>query len=218
MSKPVLLAIILITLTAYPFCASASANSQVGVQKGDWIRYNVRVTGNPSSDENITWAKMEIVTVQGPVITVNVQTEFANGTLFPENGIVLNLDTGAIGDGFFVPTNIAPGDKYKTEYEGIVNITGMGTLEAGGAQRSVILGSAALTNYFWDKQTGIMVAATSTYPTYTMYTTTSQTNIWQPQILGLNQEIFYAIIAIVITILVAFFLSFLFWHRKTGAK
>jgi len=75
-----------------------------------------------------------------------------------------------------------------------------------------------LTNYFWDKQTGIMVAATSTYPTYTMYTTTSQTNIWQPQILGLNQAVFYAIVAIVTIILVAFILSFLFWHRKTGTK
>jgi hypothetical protein len=165
----------------------------VGVRAGDWIRYSVKEAGTPISEYNITWAKMDITNVQGEVITVNVLTQYSNGTLLPENGIHLNVATGAIGDGFFVPITLKPGDQYSTEYEGIINMTGVEKTQAGGAKRDVLVGVTSQSIYNWDKQTGIMVSATSNLPGCVMHTTTSSTNIWAPQILGLNRTLFYAL-------------------------
>jgi hypothetical protein len=215
MHRSAFFAIALTMLIVSPLFGVAFADSVVGVKKGDWIQYQVTETGNPAPQYNITWARMDIISVQGKVITVNVQTAFGNGTLYPENGINLNLATGAIGDGFFVPTNLNPGDRYSTEYEGIINITSVGQIEAGGSKRAVLIGVTNESTYYWDRQTGIMVAATSNLPGCIMYTKTSATNIWEPQVFGLSQALFYTLVvaaALVVLILVAVML--LVWKRK----
>lgn len=216
--KSVMLSIALIAIVATPLFGVALAQSNlVGVKSGDWIRYQVTETGNPTSEYNITWARMDITGVQGEEITVNVQTAYANGTLYPENNITLNLATGAIGDGFFVPLNLNPGDRYSTEYEGIINITSVGRIEAGGAPRTVLIGVANQSTYNWDRETGIMVAATSNLPGCVMYTKTSATNIWEPQILGLDRTIFYQLIAVIVVAaaIVVVVAAILVWHKKS---
>jgi len=218
MRKSVVCASALIALiVCSSLLAVVFAGISVGVKKGDWIEYRVTETGNPSSDFNITWAKMDIRAVQGETIDIDVQTGFANGTVYPENGIILNLATGAIGDGFFVPTNLNPGDQYQSEYEGNISITGVGQLEAGGAERTVLLGVASQTTYYWDKQTGIMVAATSNFTGFTLLTETSATNIWQPQILGLDSTVFYSLIVAVVVVFVVI-ISILIWYSKVYLK
>lgn len=199
MLRTVLLAIALTMLAVTPLLGTAFAqSSMVGVKAGDWIQYNVRETGTPIPAYNITWAKMDILSVQDGVITVNVLTKFGNGTLYPENNIHLNVATGAIGDGFFVPVSLNPGDRYSTEYEGIINMTGVQHVEAGGAQRSALVGVSTQSVYNWDRQTGIMIAATSNLTGCVMYTTTGSTNIWAPQIFGLNQNVFYWLVVAII--------------------
>lgn len=174
------------------FSTIVLADAEVGVKMGDWIQYQVIVTGNPPPEYNITWARMDITGVQGEVINVSVQTLFGNGTLYPEPDVELNVATGAIGDGFFIPTNLNPGDQYQTEYEGTINITNLQQLNVGGSTRTVLEGTTNQTTYYWDKQTGIMVAATSNLPTCTLHTKTSSTNIWQPQILPKPNTILHA--------------------------
>lgn len=218
MHKSRWLAITLIALiVTVSFTAVAFADPIVGVKKGDWIKYQVTATGNPPPDENITWARMDITGVQGETIDINVQTGYANGTIYPENGITLNLATGAIGDGFFVPTNLTPGDKYHTEYEGTINITSVGQIKAGGAERTVLSGVSNQTTYYWDKQAGIMVAATSNFPGYSIITKTSGTNIWQPQILGLDSTVFYALTTAIAVVIVAI-IAMLVWRTKVHMK
>jgi multidrug transporter EmrE-like cation transporter len=218
MPKSRWLAIILtVLIVTVSFTAVVFAGLPVGVKKGDWIKYQVTVTGNPPPDENITWARMDITGVQGETINVNVQTGYANGTIYPENGITLNIATGAIGDGFFVPTNLTPGDQYSTEYEGIINITSVGQLEAGGAERTVLSGVSNQTTYYWDKQAGIMVAATSNFPGYSIITKTSGTNIWQPQILGLDLTVFYALTTAIAVVIVTIIVM-LVWRTKVHMK
>ena len=214
MPKSVLPLIVLTLLVVTLFFSVAMAYASVDVKRGDWIKYRVVVTGSPSPDMNITWARMDITGVQDQTITINVQTGYANGTIYPENGITLNLATGAIGDGFFVPTNLNPGDNYSTEYEGNITITNVEQIEAGGAKRTVLQGAASLTTYDWDKQTGIMVAATSKYPDYTMRTETSGTDLWQPQILGLDQSTFYAVV-VAVTVAMVVIVTAVFLVRRT---
>lgn len=210
------LAVVLTTMIlSVSIAAAVSANSVVGVKQGDWIKYQVTTTGSVPPEDNITWARMDITGVQGEIVTVNIQTGYANGTIYPENNIDLNIATGAIGDGFFVPTNLSTGDRYHTEYEGTINITGVGQIAAAGAQRTVLTGVSNQTNYYWDKQTGIMVSATSSFTDYSIVTKTSGTNIWQPQILGLSSTTFYALMVAVIAIVVAFAsVAILIWRKK----
>jgi len=216
MNKAKLLTITLTTLIiTVSFTAVAFAELPVAVKKGDWIKYQETITGSPPPEENVTWGKMDIVGVQGETINIDVQTGYANGTIYPENGITLNLATGAIGDGFFIPTNLTVGDQYSTEYEGTINITSVGQLEAGGAERTVLNGVSSQTTYSWDKKTGIMVAATSNLTGYMLFTRTSATNIWQPQILGLDSNVFYPLIVAVIAVVVVVTVTVIFvLHRK----
>jgi hypothetical protein len=194
------------------FTAVAFADTTVGVKKGDWIEYQVATTGSPPEDHNITWARMDVTGVQGDAISLNVQTRFRNGTLLLEN-ITLNLATGVLGDDFFIPANLSPGDKFYDIYQGNINITSVGQLAAGGAQRTVVSGATNQTTYYWDRQTGILVAATSNEPEYTMSTKTSGTNIWEPQILGLDLTVFYALIIAIVIVVVAI-VAILVWRRK----
>jgi len=220
MKKSVFLVIALITLLAPALFSPASAEETVRVKEGDWIKYQVTETGNPTSDFNITWARMDITGVKGETIYIDVVTAYANGTIYPENGITLNLATGAIGDGFFIPTNLTPGDHYPTEYEGIINITSVGQIEVAGAERTVLTGVSNETTYYWDKQAGIMVAATSNFAGYSIITKTSGTNIWQPQILGLDLVVFYGLVVVITAVVVAVvaIAAILVWRKKMHLK
>lgn len=213
MKKYIFIVIALITLVTPTIFSPALAEGVVLVKEGDWIKYQVTETGNPTSDYNITWARMDITSVQGENININVVTAYSNGTIYPENGITLNLATGAIGDGFFIPTNLKPGDKYDSEYEGNITITGVDQLEAGGAERIVLSGVADQTTYYWDKQTGVLVVATSNINEFSLFTKTSETNIWQPQIIGLDSTIFYTLTIILVVIFVSI-ATISVWRRK----
>ena len=215
MNKAAILAIILILLVASSFLAVANATDGVVVKKGDWIEYQVTVTGNPTPDLNITWARMNITGVEGPAINASVQTLFGNGTLFPEPYVPLNVATGAIGDGFFIPTTIVPGEIYQSQYEGNITITGTAQVEAAGTERTALVGITNETTYYWDKQTGIMVSAISNLPNCVMNTRTSATNLWQqpPQIYGLNPTLFYAFV-IVSVAAIASIVALLVWGKK----
>ncbi len=188
------------------------ADISVGVKKGDWIQYKVKETGNPTADYNITWARIDVTDVQGAKINIDVQTGYANGTLYPEK-VPLNLATGAIGDGFFVPTNLNLGDRFYSEYQGNITIASIWQLEIGGAVRTIISATSNQTTYYWDRQNGILVGATTSFPTFTLFTQTSSTNLWQPQILGLDSTLFYEIIGIIIIFLAAV-LAILVWRKR----
>ena len=154
MNKLAVVAIALTLFFAFSFLGVAFGDDGVAVNKGDWINYQVTVTGNPTPDLNITWAQMNITGVEGPAINVSVQTLFGNGTLFPEPYVPLNVATGAIGDGFFIPTTIVPGDIYLSTYEGNITITGTAQVMAGGAMRNAFVGITNETTYYWDERTG----------------------------------------------------------------
>lgn len=129
------------------------------------------------------------------------------------------MATGAIGDGFFIPTEIQVGDVYSTQYEGNITIAGIQTISAGGAERMVFYGAASGTTYYWDRDTRMMVKAVSELPDCTMYTETKATNLWQPQIFGLDINVFCAFVAVAVAALVAVILVAVFllfpYKRKT---
>jgi hypothetical protein len=225
MRRFVLLAVVLTVLVAAVPVATVLGDVSVGVKAGDWIQYNVLVTGNPPGDHNIQWASMNVTDVEGTAISLDIQTLFNNGTLYPEH-ITLNLATGVLGDDFFIPTNLNVGDQFYDQYQGNITITSIEQRTVAGAQRTVVLGATNYTSYAWDRATGTLVAATSNEtepPQYYMVTTTNATNIWQPDvqqpdILGFPPTTFYAVLVAVIVVAAAVAIASAIWIRQRKTR
>jgi hypothetical protein len=213
MNSKFITVIVLSMLVIASAVAVVSAQTSVGVKKGDWIEYQVTVTGNPPADHDIVWARMEVTGVLGEAISLDIQTEFSNGTNFPES-ITLNLATGVLGDDFIIPQNLNIGDTFHDQYQGTITITNVTRLTVAGAERAVMSGSTPETTYNWDRQTGILVDANSSYPEYSMATKTSGTNMWQPQILGVDPIVTYVLVTAVLTVVVV--VAIFVWGRKTN--
>jgi hypothetical protein len=191
--------LIILIITSACFEIVSSDDMVVGVKKGDWIEYKVTLTGNPPQDHNITWARIDVTDVQDEVVSLDIQTRFSNGTLLPEK-ITLNIARGVLGDEFIIPADLKPGDKFYDVYHGNITITSTEQTTIAGAERTVVSSATSGTTYYWDRQTGILVSATSSFPEYGLATKTSGTNIWQPQILGIDPRTFYTLIAATIAI------------------
>jgi thiol:disulfide interchange protein len=191
----------------------ACAAVAVGVQKGNWIEYTVSLTGSPPADHDVTWAMMEATAVQGETVSLNVTTQFANGTYLYEN-VTLNLETGQLGDDFVIPANLNAGDMFVDQYHGNITITGVEERNYAGATRTVVYASAAQNAYYWDKATGILVEGTSTFPDYTIHSIADKTNMWQPKIFGLEPTVFYALLITAAAVIVAVAALFALRRRK----
>ena len=156
------------------FTAAAYADVTVGVKIGDWITYTIVTTGNLENHDS-QWATMNVTDLQGPIIILNVTTLFNNGTYFYEPDIVLNLQTGHLGDDFFIPANMSVGQAFYDARIGNVTITSSQQKTYVGAVRTVLTGTVVTTNgteittFEWDKQTGVWfkpspITLTSTSP------------------------------------------------------
>jgi hypothetical protein len=196
-----MLASLIILIVIVPVVLSAEIS--VGVKQGDWIEYQTNVTGTPPPDHNVAWARMEITDVQGVDINLNVTTKFFNGTSLNE-AITLNLETGQLGDDFIIPANLNGGGAFFDKRVGNITINGLEERTYGGATRTVVYADTSQTKFYWDKLTGILVEAFSTYSDYTMHTTVDKTNMWQAsQIFGLDSTLFYALIIVAVAIIAA---------------
>ena len=118
----------------------------------------------------------------------------------------LNPETGQIGDSFIIPANLSEGDTFLEQNEGTVTISGIEDKRYAGAKRTVVTATTSYTMFYWDKSTGFLVEAASTYPDFTMTTKAENTNMWQPQTFGIDPIVPIVLIAIVIGAVLAIFL------------
>ena len=190
--------------------ATVSAEISVGVKEGDWIEYNVVLTGTPPYSPYPTTIKIEILSVQGTNVTLN-------GTLKSDGiqetiTITVDLETDT-PDGFIVPANLNNGDTFY-DNGGYITISGVEKRTYAGVSRSVVYTTYSEDNvtgtFYWDKTTGVLVEASQSGVNYTMSVKVSKTNMWQAQPFGLpiDPTLFYVliIVAIVIVATVAFFM------------
>jgi len=188
------------------------AEISVGAKKGDWIEYQVTYTGTPTEGHDVTWAKMEIKDVQGKSMSVEITVEYSNGTQEAMT-TTLNLETGQLGDDFIIPANLNSGDTFFDKNVGNITISSVEERPYAGATRTVAHAVTAETTYYWDKVTGVLVEGNSQFPEYTMNTIVDKTNIWQPQLLGLDPTVFYALV-IGASVLIVVVLAFLIAGKK----
>jgi hypothetical protein len=184
----------------------------VGVKTGDWIEYQVAYTGAPTEGHDVTWARMEITDVQGKSLSVEIAVKYWNGTR-EEMTNILNLETGQLGDDFIIPADLNKGDTLFDKNVGNITISKIEEKTYAGVTRTVAYAFTSETTYFWDKATGILVEGNSKFPEYTMSTIVNRTNIWQPQLLGLDHVVFYTLV-IGIAVLITISLALIVRRRK----
>jgi hypothetical protein len=200
--------LILTTLTIAIFLFSlntALGEVSIGVKEGDWIEYEVSTSGNVPYGHNVTWARMEIVTVKANEIIVNVTTRAMNGT-FESGFLTLNPAKGQVGVWFIIPADLIPGEAFFDARENRnVTIEGSKQRIIAGAARTVTHATIPERIKSWDKSTGVFVESIDVLPDYTLNALAVKTNMWKPQLFGIEPTIVYAIITgfIIIAVIIA---------------
>ena len=159
--------------------SSVLADLSVGVKKGDWIEYSITYTGSPGQGHDISWARMEITEVKGPIVSVSITSRHPNGSKEIFNSS-LNLQTGKLIDDFIIPSNLNSGNSFLDQNIGNITISDVGEHVYSGATRTVLYASTNQNSYVWDEVTGVSVESTSEQPDYSMHTVVIDTNLWQP--------------------------------------
>jgi hypothetical protein len=167
------------------FSAVASAQIAVGVKEGHWIEYRVTASGDVPEGHDITWSKIEVLDIEGENISIEVTSKYSDEFLYSEN-VTLNLETGQIGDGFVIPADLNVGSFFPESIEGNITISDVKDRSYAGANRKVVYANTSQTEFYWDRSTGILVEASSSYPEFTIVTKVERTNMWQAQILGID--------------------------------
>ena len=159
----------------------SSAQPLAGVKSGDWIEYAVSSTGSPMQGHDVTWARMDILDVEGTNISVTITSRFSDSSTDTTNHI-LNLQTGHLIDDFIIPAHLNVGDTFKDENLGEVMITHVEQRTYAGAPRTVVSASVGNNTYVWDQTTGVSVEGDSKGADWTIHTVVSDTNMWQPSV------------------------------------
>jgi hypothetical protein len=213
-----ILAIIIASVSIIVPPTLAYAEPSVGVKEGDWIEYDVSMTGKgampPTHD--VRWFRIEVLPVRGTAFSVNLTAMYANGTV----GSAIwkfNFTEGNVGGWVIIPSNLGVGDTFYdySIHTGIpVNVTIQSQEQKTvlGATRTVTYGHDSLRQKEWDKATGVFIGTTEVYKNKTTksgwyiedLTVTVKavaTNMWGPDlILGLNPTAFYALVAVSIVL------------------
>jgi len=163
----------------------------MGIKAGDWIKVEYKISGWPAGQPCPEWLKLEFLSVEGTIATVRVTMHMSDGT---EESDTVPADLGEGGgeafglSGFVIPPNLTTGDSvYMTGY-GDMPIEGETTRTYAGARRTVVYASISQSvpyqgevqlTYYWDKLTGVMVEASTTYADITATAKATETNMWE---------------------------------------
>jgi hypothetical protein len=189
---------------------------EAGVKAGDWIKYEYTISGWPTGQPHPEWLKVEFLSVEGTNATVRVVMHMSDGT--EQNGTV-PVDVVAGGEalglsGFIIPANWTTGYSINMGSAGFTfpaTIAGETTRTYAGASRTVVYASFSQSGtqltYYWDKQTGAMVEASTISGSITGTAKATETNIWQPAPgFPIDPTILSALIALVVVAVIALFL------------
>ena len=192
----------------------------VGVKEGDWIEYDVNITGNPPAvHRNVTWMRIDILQVQGTAFPVNLTVRYSNGTI--DSSIwKFNFAEGNTEGWVIIPSGLGSGDTFfdnfsKTDKH--ITIQSQEQKTVLGATRTVTFANDTYRDKQWDKGTGVFIGSSEIFRNWSAYVTAVDTNMWSPQILGLNQTAFYALAGASI-VLAASIVSLVFAVEKKRRK
>lgn len=207
----------LLLLLCLSLASTANSAISVGVKSGDWIEYAVSSSGSPMQGHDVTWARMEILNVDGTNISVTITSRFSD-TSTDTTHHILNLQTGHLIDDFIIPANLNVGDTFLDENLGNVTITHKEQREYAGAQRTVVSASVGNNTYVWDQATGVSVEGDSKGSDWAIHTLVSATNMWQPTPKMDWTSIGLIIVVVLMFALVLIAFALRFSRKRAGSK
>lgn len=205
------LAVVLVAILLIPL---AECNISIGVKKGDWMEYSVSTTGTPPEPHEVTWARMEILDVEGEVLNANITVKNVDGVV-TSSVRTFNFTAGQVQAWIIIPANLSPGDTfYDASIPGDVTLQGQAQKTVAGATRTITHASDSGKYKEWDKTTGMYTETIDNLENYTINAFATATNMWAPQILGLDQAVFYAIIIVIVAVIVVAILVLVVFRRR----
>ena len=163
--------------------------SNAGIKAGDWIKLEYTITGWPAGQPWSEWLELEFISVEGTSASVNVTLGMSDGQELSDT-VPVNLGEGggeAFGlSGFVIPPNLRRGDSIYFSGYGDVTIEGETTRTYAGVRRRVVYASlsqsvpyqdAVQLTYYWDKQTGVMMEASTIWGDVTVTCKATETNM-----------------------------------------
>jgi hypothetical protein len=138
----------------------------VGVKEGDWIEYDVNITGNPPAiHRNVTWMRIEIFQIQGTAFPANLTFRYSNGTL--DSSIwKFNFIEGNTEGWVIIPSGLGSGDTFfdnfsKTDKH--ITIQNQEQKTVLGATRTVTFANDTYRDKQWDKDTGVFIGSSEIF-------------------------------------------------------
>ena len=176
----------------------------MGVKKGDWMEYKVNITGPTfAPSHNITRFRLEILNVEGAALQANITAWYVNGSIHSAVW-KFNFTEGNVGGWIIIPSNLAVGDTFfDSGKPGNVTVEGVEQKTVAGATRVITHASDSKRPVKeWDMATGVYTYSVEHPKNLTIISTAVATNMWSPQILGINPPVFYELVAVIITLTV----------------
>jgi len=157
----------------------------VGVEPGDWVKFDYTFTGWPAGEPHPDWLKLEFLSVEGTTATVRFTQHLSDRTQHSGNAtvdIASDVEVPVLA-GIVIYTDRTIGDSvYIAEYGNAI-IEGEATRTYAGASRTVVYTNLSYNEadvtFYWDKLTGVMVEISSTYPEFTATARLADTNMWE---------------------------------------
>ena len=232
-------ALVLATIIVFVFIIVSPARAfdepSLGVKEGDWIEYNISVTGTgtPPPTHDVRWMRIEVLPVQGAAFSANLTARYANGTT---SSAVwkFNFTEGNVGGWIIIPSNLGPGDTFydssiHTRKPVNVTIQSQEQKTVLGASRTVTYGNDSFRHKEWDKVTGMFVGSSEVLKNVTNkdgwyiedLAVTIQaiaTNMWNPESQGLSQTVFYILVAASVVLVVVVLTSLIIVARRKRIK
>lgn len=167
------------------FGVPQSQEVQVGIEAGDWIKIEYTTSGWADGCPYPEWLRLEFLEVEGTIATVRATLHISDGT---EQSDTVPVDVVAGGEAlgfsrFVIPANLTTGDSiYMTELIDLA-IEGETTRTYAGARRTIVYTSVSQNEaqfaYYWDKLTGVIVEASTSYSNITITAKITETNMWE---------------------------------------
>jgi hypothetical protein len=173
------------------------AQVSIGFNEGDWVEYTTTYTGNPPDSYPVD-SRMEIITIQGTQITVEINNILLNGTQTSRTE-TFDIETDA-PDFIIIPANLGPGDEIRNEELGTYTIERIENYDFKGTTRELVYANVLNVDFKWDRTTGIVIEFIQTTDTFTRTLRGDDTNIIQAQ--ALDSMLLYGIIITIIVVII----------------
>lgn len=204
----------IVTLSIIASPAAAYLEPSIGVKEGDWIEYNIDIsgTGTPPPTHDVRWMRLQVLSVEDTAFGVYVTARYANGTV-GSSVWDFNFSEGNVGGWIIIPANLSIGDSFydsSIHNHKPVNVTIQSQEQKTvlGAVRTVTCGNDSFRHKQWDQATGVFVASSETYRNVTnkdgwyiddltVTIEATATNIWSPEFAS-SQSMFYPLVGAIV--------------------